>query len=134
ARLATELTTGPAVMQALRAATRAVRAPAAAGALPRTATERALVALWEELLGVSGLGIDDDFFALGGTSLLAARMIAELAHWRGVALPLTTIIEAPTIRRFAQRADQGAAAAPNSLVPLRQAGGRRLFLVHDGDG
>ncbi|HEY8977223.1 MAG TPA: HAD-IIIC family phosphatase [Burkholderiaceae bacterium] len=134
ARLATELTTGPAVMQALRAATRAVRAPAAASAQPRTATERALVVLWEELLGVSGLGIDDDFFALGGTSLLAARMIAELAHRRGVALPLTTIVEAPTLRQFAQRADQGAAAAPNRLVTLRESGERRLFLVHDGDG
>jgi FkbH-like protein len=134
ARLATELTTGPAVMQALRAASRAVRAPVAASAQPRTATERALVALWEELLGVSNLGIDDDFFALGGTSLLAARMIAELAHRRGVTLPLTTIVEAPTIRRFAQRADQGAAAAPNTLVTLRRSGERRLFLVHDGDG
>ncbi|MFL6624911.1 MAG: HAD-IIIC family phosphatase [Vitreoscilla sp.] len=134
ARLATELTSGPAVMQALRAAARAVRAPVAASAQPRTATERALVALWEELLGVSNLGIDDDFFALGGTSLLAARMIAELAHRRGVALPLTTIVEAPTIRQFAQRADQGAAAAPNTLVTLRRSGERRLFLVHDGDG
>ena len=134
ARLASELTSGPAVMQALRAASRAVRAPMAASAQPRTATERALVALWEELLGVSGLGIDDDFFALGGTSLLAARMIAELAHRRGVALPLTTIVEAPTIGQFARRADQGAAAAPNSLVTLRRSGERRLFLVHDGDG
>ncbi|HEY9023283.1 MAG TPA: thioesterase domain-containing protein, partial [Burkholderiaceae bacterium] len=42
--------------------------------------------------------------------------------------------EAPTIRQFAQRADQGAAAAPNSLVTLRRSGQRRLFLVHDGDG
>ena len=42
---------GPAVMQALRAATRAVRTPADASAQPRTATERALVVLWEELLG-----------------------------------------------------------------------------------
>ena len=134
ARLAAELTSGPALTQALRAATRTVRAPAAASAQPRTATERALVVLWEELLGVAGLGLDDDFFAVGGTSLLAARMIAELAHRRGVALPLTTIVEAPTIRQFAQRADQGAVAAPNGLVTLRRAGDRRLFLVHDGDG
>ena len=76
ARLATELTSGPAVMQALRAATRAVRTPAAADAQPRSATERALVVLWEELLGVSGVGIDDDFFALGGTSLLSALIIS----------------------------------------------------------
>ncbi len=134
ARLATELTTGPAVMQALRAAARTVRAPAAAGAQPRSATERSLVVLWEELLGISGVGIDDDFFALGGTSLLAARMIAELAHRRGIALPLTTIVESPTIRQFASRVDQGAVAAPNGLVTLRKAGERRLFLVHDGDG
>jgi FkbH-like protein len=134
ARLATELTTGAAVMQALRAATRAVRTPAGASAQPRSATERSLVVLWEELLGLSGIGIDDDFFALGGTSLLAARMIAELAHRRGIALPLTTIVEAPTIRLFAQRADQGAVAMPNGLVTLRKAGDRRLFLVHDGDG
>jgi FkbH-like protein len=133
ARLATELTTGGAVIQALRAATRAARAPgaASASAQPRSATERSLVVLWEELLGLSGIGIDDDFFALGGTSLLAARMIAELAHRRGIALPLTTIVEAPTIRLFAQRADQGAGAMPNGLVTLRD---RRLFLVHDGDG
>jgi len=134
ARLATELTTGPAVMQALRAVKRAVRAPAGADAQPRSATERALVVLWEELLGASGIGIDDDFFALGGTSLLAARMIAELAHRRGVALPLTTIVESPTIRLFGQRADQGEAAQANGLVTLRKAGERRLFLVHDGDG
>ena len=134
ARLATELTTGPAVVQALRAAKHEVRAFAGVDARPRSATERALVVLWEELLGVSGIGIDDDFFAVGGTSLLAARMIAELAHRRGVALPLTTIVESPTIRLFAQRVDQGAVAQSNGLVTLRQAGERRLFLVHDGDG
>ncbi len=133
-RLATELTTGGAVMQALRASARAVRARVAAGEQPRSATERSLVVLWEEILGLSGIGIDDDFFALGGTSLLAARMIAELAHRRGIGLPLTTIVESPTIRQFAQRADQGAVAAPNGLVALRKAGERRLFLVHDGDG
>src|ERR1700748_1957403 len=121
ARLATELTTGPEVVQALRAAKREVRASAGVDARARSATERALVVLWEELLGVSGIGIDDAFFAVGGTSLLAARMIAELAHRRGVALPLTTIVESPTIRLFAQRADQGAVAQSNGLVTLRQA-------------
>lgn len=134
ARLATELTSGAAVVSALRASTRGVRGAATAGTMPRSATERSLVALWEELLSLSGIGIDDDFFALGGTSLQAARMIAELAHRRGVALPLTTIVEAPTIRAFATRVDSGAVAAPNGLVVLRKAGDRRLFLVHDGDG
>ena len=133
-RLATELTSGAAVMQAVRASARTARVSAVASTKPRTATERSLVVLWEELLSLSGIGIDDDFFALGGTSLQAARMIAELAHRRGIALPLTTIVEAPTIRAFAARVDKGAVAAPNGLVTLRKAGDRRLFLVHDGDG
>jgi FkbH-like protein len=135
ARLATELVSGAAVMQALRAGARSVRASRSATVKPRSATERALVVLWEEILGVTGLGIDDDFFELGGTSLRAARMIAELAHRRGIALPLTTIVEAPTVRAFAARVDNGAVAAPSGLVTLHRAGtGPRLFLVHDGDG
>jgi thioesterase domain-containing protein len=135
ARLATELTSGPAVTQAMRAAALAARVPAAATTAPaRTSTERALVSLWQEILGLGGLGIDDDFFAVGGSSLQAARMIAELAHRRGVSLPLTTIVEAPTIRAFAERVDRGAVDVPNGLVALRRAGERRLFLVHDGDG
>ena len=135
ARLATELTSGPAVMQAMRASASALRASAAATTAPaRSSTERALVALWEDVLGLGGLGIDDDFFALGGSSLQAARMIAELAHRRGVSVPLTTIVEAPTIRAFAGRVDAGAVATPGGLVVLRRSGARRLFLVHDGDG
>jgi FkbH-like protein len=134
ARLATELTSGPAVTAAWRAATRVTQRPRAAQAEPGTATERALVALWEEILGIAGIGIDDDFFALGGSSLQAARMIAEVAHARSVLLPLTTIIEAPTIRRFSLRVDQGDVADDGGLVPLREGGERKLFLVHDGDG
>jgi FkbH-like protein len=134
ARLAGELTTGAAVTAAWRAAVPTERRIVATQASARTATERALVALWEEILGVRGIGIDDDFFALGGSSLQAARMIAEIGHSRAVTLPLTTIIEAPTIRAFSSRVDEGDVAGDGGLVPLRQGGPRKLFLVHDGDG
>lgn len=134
-RLCTELVSGAAVMAALRASIRTVRVSQVASVKPSSATERSLVVLWEEILGLTGLGIDDDFFALGGTSLQAARMVAELTHRRGIALPLTTIIEAPTVRAFAVRVDSGTVAKPSGLVALRDAGaGQRLFLVHDGDG
>ena len=134
ARIATELTTGAAVTAAWRAAAPAEQRTVSAEAMPRTATERALAALWEEILGLRGIGIDDDFFALGGSSLQAARMIAEIGHSRAVTLPLTTIIEAPTIRAFSSRVDDGDVAGDGGLVPLRQGGPRKLFLVHDGDG
>lgn len=133
-RLATELTSGPAVLRAMRAGTARHRDLASAPTPSRTATERSLLLLWEEILGIQGLGIDDDFFALGGSSLQAARMFADLAHRRGVALPLTTIIEAPTVASLAARVDRGGSASNAALIALRPASGRKLFLVHDGDG
>ena len=134
AKLARELTSGAAVTAAWRAAAPVAERTVAAGAQPQTATERALVALWEEILGQRGIGIDDDFFALGGSSLQAARMIAEIGHSRAVTLPLTTIIESPTVRALSVRVDDGDVAGDGGLVPLRQGGPRKLFLVHDGDG
>lgn len=136
-RLAIELTSGPAVvmaMRAMRAQDGELRDLPDAAVAPRTATERALLLLWEEILGIGGLGVDDDFFALGGTSLQAARLFAAISHNRGVTLPLTTIIEAPTIGALARRVDGGEIALAGGLVLLRRAGERKLFLVHDGDG
>lgn len=133
-RLATELTSGPAVVLAMRTQAARPRDLATQATEPRNATERSLLLLWEEILGVRGLGIDDDYFALGGSSLQAARMFADLAHRRGVNLPLTTIIEAPTVRHLAAQVDRGEVARHGGLIALRPAGARKLFLVHDGDG
>ena len=133
-RLATELTSGEALLNAMRHSSVRQRALASVTVVPRTATERALVSLWEEILGTQGLGIDDDYFELGGTSLQAARMFAEIAHRRGAKLALTTIVEAPTVRLLAVKVDGVGGAAGSGLVPLKRSGSRPLFLVHDGDG
>ena len=133
-RLATELTNGPALVSAMRARGARPRDLPTAATAPRNASERSLLALWEEVLGVRGLGIDDDYFALGGSSLQAARLFAEIARRRGVGLPLTTIIEAPTVRQLATQIDAGEVAHQGGLIALRPAGARKLFLVHDGDG
>lgn len=133
-RLATELTSGPAVLRALRAGTTRRRDLTGEPVPARTATERSLLLLWEEVLGIQGLGIDDDFFALGGSSLQAARMFADLSNRRGAALPLTTILEAPTVAALALRVDRGGGAGDAALIALRPTGSRKLFLVHDGDG
>jgi thioesterase domain-containing protein len=121
-------------MRAMRTQTARQRDLTTTVAAPRSATERSLLLLWEEILGIQGLGIEDDFFALGGSSLQAARMFADIAHRRGVSLPLTTVLEAPTVRLLAAQVDRGGVAREGGLVALRPAGRRKLFLVHDGDG
>jgi natural product biosynthesis luciferase-like monooxygenase protein/amino acid adenylation domain-containing protein len=62
-----------------------------------TATQKGLVALWEELLDRRPIGIRDSFFDLGGHSLLAIRMISRVARQWHVNLPLRGLFEAPTI-------------------------------------
>ena len=68
---------------------------------PRTEAERLVASLWQEALGVPRLGIHDDFFKMGGHSLLAAQVAARLAREHGVALPMRKLFEAPTVAQFA---------------------------------
>jgi thioesterase domain-containing protein len=72
--------------------------PSSAGASP---TEPIILAMWREILAQPGLGPDDDFFAAGGHSLLAVRMLARLERDLGVRLPARVLFEASTPRRFA---------------------------------
>jgi non-ribosomal peptide synthetase component F len=67
----------------------------------RNETEQMLADLWQDILGVGRIGIHDDFFQLGGHSLLAAKVVSRLGQDQGIALPMRSIFEAPTIARFA---------------------------------
>lgn len=97
-------------------------------------TEVRLLAIWETLLNVTGLGVESDFFQAGGTSLLTVRLFAEVERAFNVRLPLTLILTAPTVRLLSRQIEsQGHVTSPG-LVVLRNGGPRRLFLVHDGDG
>lgn len=68
---------------------------------PRTATEELVAKIWRELLGRSKIGIHDDFFRLGGHSLIATQMISRLSHACGMELPVRAIFEAPTVAGLA---------------------------------
>jgi phthiocerol/phenolphthiocerol synthesis type-I polyketide synthase E len=68
---------------------------------PATDVEEEVARMWEELLGISPIGVHDDFFALGGHSLLATQIIVRCRENFGLELPLKAIFEAPTIARFA---------------------------------
>ncbi|MEO7331815.1 MAG: amino acid adenylation domain-containing protein, partial [Minicystis sp.] len=86
---------------------------------PRAPTEELLAAIWAELLGldVDRVGLDDDFFALGGHSLLGMRMIARLGPVFGVEPPLRTLFEARTVARFSARLDAARAQGFPLLAP-----------------
>ncbi len=134
AKLARELVSGRAVLAALRAGESRERTLPGNPEMPATETERKLLELWQELLEIEGLGVADDYFALGGTSLLAATLFAEIARRFGVKLPLSTIVEAPTVRALARHVEPQRRERSGVLVELRQGSPRNFFLVHDGDG
>ncbi|MCD4522602.1 amino acid adenylation domain-containing protein, partial [Burkholderia pseudomallei] len=73
---------------------------------PRTATERALAAIWQRVLTLPELGRDDDFFALGGHSLLAAQANAQANLQWSLTLPLRTIFDERTLARCAAAIDR----------------------------
>ncbi|MDR2013517.1 MAG: HAD-IIIC family phosphatase [Rhodanobacter sp.] len=95
--------------------------------------ETRMLALWREVLGVPDLGVEDDFAASGGSSLLAARLFALAERQFGVKLPLTSILDHCTARQLVRFMDaRGPSSA--SMVTLRPGGTENFYFVHDGDG
>jgi len=69
---------------------------------PLTETERQLLVIWEQVLGCQNIGIDDDFFDLGGHSLAATKLTSLIQKNLGLALPFTAVFNTPTVRQLAQ--------------------------------
>ncbi|MCW5253458.1 amino acid adenylation domain-containing protein [Streptomyces sp. SHP 1-2] len=103
---------------------------------PRDAHETALVEILRELLGVPRLGVHDDLFALGATSLTAMRLVVLIEQRYGTAVPLSEFVAAPTVAELAARVRAGGGTAGfDPLVPIRTGGDARpLFFVHPMGG
>jgi acyl-CoA synthetase (AMP-forming)/AMP-acid ligase II/thioesterase domain-containing protein len=103
---------------------------------PRTQKERDIVALWKEVLGIEDVGIHDDFFAIGGHSILAAQLMAAIRGRFRKDLPLKVLLEQPTVSHLAAVLGGDEAASSNSsLVAINASGNRApLFLVHPAGG
>ncbi|MDQ1815072.1 amino acid adenylation domain-containing protein [Massilia sp. CCM 9210] len=83
--------------------------PASVAAVATTSlnpTETALLALWHELLGSDSFGADDNFFSLGGNSLLAIRINNRVEALYAVRLPVAALFESPTVRGLALLVDR----------------------------
>lgn len=104
---------------------------------PVTQLHEELASMWASLLHVDRVGIRDDFAALGGSSLIAAAMLAQIDERHGVKLPMTVTLEDDTIEKLARRiVSRGEVDRASMLKKLRVGPEvhRHLFLVHDGDG
>jgi len=95
-----------------------------------------LLHIWEHVLGRHDLGLDDNFFEMGGHSLLAVRLFADIERALGVNLPLATLFQAPSVRTLAEALRQREWTPPwQSLVAIQPGGTRPpLFLVHGVGG
>jgi amino acid adenylation domain-containing protein len=99
---------------------------------PSDTLEVELIEIWEQILGVTHIGIRDDFFQLGGHSLLAARMFAKVEERLQKKLPFATLFRGATIEKLADviRAE-GWTSHWSVLVPIHEQGTKPpLFLVH----
>lgn len=92
-----------------------------------------LIQIWEELLDVRPIGIRDNFFYIGGHSLLAARLIERIGQAFGMELSLATLFARPTIEQLAQALQVGARQhSLTSLVAVQAGGSRRPFFYLHG--
>ena len=86
--------------------------------------------IWQELLGVTDVGLGDDFFALGGQSLLAVRFVAAVKDRLGVPFNLATLFAASTLREVSDAIRSGGGHFDRGAVVLRrEPGAPRVFFI-----
>jgi FkbH-like protein len=131
-RLARELNTPAQLLAAVQAAS--FRPRALGGTIVPAAgpIELGLCRIWREVLRLDDIGVTDDYFEMGGTSLLAVSIFARMEREMGVRQPLAVLTQCPTIRQLAARIERK--EDTQSLVRLSAGARTPLFLVHDADG
>ena len=104
-----------------------------------TPLEAGLSEIWRETLGVERVGLDEDFFEIGGDSLSAVQMMTAIQQRLGVELPLQALFESPTIAQLAVGVADSQSAGIKTRVPAiqpiarqaRVAGSAGGWLIHD---
>jgi acyl-coenzyme A synthetase/AMP-(fatty) acid ligase/acyl carrier protein len=97
-------------------------APTEAFVPPRGTAETVLAGIWAEVLGVPSVGAHDNFFDLGGHSLMATRVVSRIRDEFGTDLPLRALFETPTVSGLAgavERATASRSARPEAAAPTR---------------
>ena len=101
---------------------------------PRTEIENTLAQIWSEVLKIKRVGMNDNFFAIGGHSLLAVQVISRIRRIFGVEVSVRSIFETPVIADLADRVSKAKADGPKAQRPImtRQAlsEGRDMLIAH----
>src|SRR5208283_2113573 len=127
----------------LRAATRAtenVVRPTRRETSPEGQVESVLAEWWQELLGVEQVGLDDDFFELGGQSLIVVRLFSKIKKTYGINFGLSTLFEARTIRKLSHLIREATTQnhfkplSSRALLPIQPEGTQPPLFVISGTG
>ncbi|NIM18479.1 MAG: SDR family NAD(P)-dependent oxidoreductase [Candidatus Aminicenantes bacterium] len=105
-------------------------------AAPETQNQQILADIWQEILGIEGVGIRDDFFELGGDSLKAITITARIQKELQVEVPLAEFFNAPTISGLAEYIEGAKESIYSSIAPVEQkeyyplsSAQKRLFIL-----
>ena len=93
----------------------------------------ALTTIWEQLLNLSQISLDDDFFERGGDSLLAMELLAELEKLTGQAVSASVLLDAPTIRLLTRKLSERGSLGPKHLVRIHSNGSQPPIIFFHGD-
>jgi len=112
---------------------------------PRTANEHAAAELWAEVVGLANISVKDNYFELGGNSLLATRLVAEANQRFGCSIPLKLLFEYPVLEDWAAQIESladrsgdreaGQRQSGNCMVRINQQGSRTpIYFIHPVGG
>jgi len=76
--------------------------PSTVAGVPEGGMERRIAEIWQRVLGLEGIGVQDNFFDLGGNSLLALQVVSEMSRDLGVQIAPVTLFESPTVSALAR--------------------------------
>ncbi|MEM8718413.1 MAG: amino acid adenylation domain-containing protein [Cyanobacteria bacterium P01_G01_bin.39] len=110
--------------------------PSSTYVVPQDQLESHLTEIWSEVLGIQPIGVKDNFFDLGGNSLQAVSLFAQIEKQFGKNLPLATLFQSGTVAEIAQIIRSEKWLSPwESLVPIQPNGSKPpLFYIHAGGG
>lgn len=100
---------------------------------PRNELELRLTKIWEKVLCIKHIGVKDNFFDMGGHSLLAVRLFSQIEKTTGRNLPLITLFQAPTVELLSKvLREEGWSPSWSSLVPIQTEGSKPPFFCVPG--
>ncbi|MFP6851338.1 MAG: amino acid adenylation domain-containing protein [Pseudomonas sp.] len=102
--------------------------------LPRTPLEQLLADIWAGVLGLERVGIEDDFFALGGHSLAAVKLASRLQNALGAPVPVNAVFNAPSVASFAELVKAQMQLSPLVQLARAEAAVGNLFCFHPSTG